>query len=475
MITIIIDHVWCGCNFDTEDELTAMRVTCGYQVEGSQYSPRLQAGMWDGFKSLFRKSPSKLAGKFPAGLLEHVIVSLQGNHAIELIDTRKYYAPQGGLEVTFSLRDYQAEACETMLQKRKGIVKLPTAAGKTKTAIAVIAKLNMPTLWLTHEGTLARQSKTAIEEGIKNCPPVGLYGSGKKEIEFITVGMVQTLSKQYKRLKSWLNQVQVLVIDEAHHGSSSSWYKAITNVPAPYRFGISATPFDRGDQRWQELVGGISPLIYEKDAEEVSEHLSRPNVHLYHTPRRPRFISGDWPARYDFGVVNHEFRNRIITQLGVQSVRERTPTIIFVSRLQHGHELRDRIEQSIGIGGLHEFIHGQTPQEARDQAYNDLRSGKKFVIIATDGVAGEGQDVPIIRSVVIGGGYKAAILVKQRIGRGMRPDGNNSNRDSDWGGVVQIHDFIDEHDERLYEHSQERVALYQQVGATFEIHPSPTF
>jgi len=471
MITIVIDHVWCGCNFDSIEELEAVRVTCGYYVEGNHFSSARQDFGWDGFKSLFRKSPNKLAGKFPAGLLQHTILSLQADYAIDLIDKRSYYAPQGGLKLTFTPRDYQLEAAEVMVEKRKGIVKLPTAAGKTKTAIAVIAKLNMPTLWLTHEGALARQSKSAIEEGIEDCPDVGMYGSGKKDIQFITIGMVQSLSKQYKKLKKWLCQIQVLVVDESHHGSSKSWYKTIMNIPAPYRFGISATPFDRGDQRWQELVGGIGPLIYEKEAEEVSEHLSRPNVHLYHTPHRPRFISGDWPERYEVGIVNHEFRNNTIVQIGVESVREKQPTIIFVSRLQHGYELRDRLTESIGLDCFHEFIHGQTPQDARDKAYNDLRSGKKYVIIATDGVAGEGQDVPAIRRVVIGGGYKAAILVKQRIGRGMRPDGDNNT--SNWGGVVQIYDFVDEHDDRLYDHSQERIAHYEQIGSTFETHPSP--
>jgi superfamily II DNA or RNA helicase len=90
-----------------------------------------------------------------------------------------------------------------------------------------------------------------------------------------------------------------------------------------------------------------------------------------------------------------------------------------------------------------------------------------LTLIATDQVASEGQNIPSLSRVIVGGGFKAAILSKQRIGRGMRPDGIVLSGET-WGGKVEILDFIDNQHPKLLTHSDRRVKHYKSVGAVVQ-------
>ena len=60
-----------------------------------------------------------------------------------------------------------------------------------------------------------------------------------------------------------------------------------------------------------------------------------------------------------------------------------------------------------------------------------------------------GVDVPAVGLVVLAGGGKAEVAIRQRIGRGLRAKKNGPN-------VAFILDFTDEHNNHLRKHARER-------------------
>jgi superfamily II DNA or RNA helicase len=431
-------------------------------------SELFQQGFWDGKKCLLKKTRNAHEGRFPAGILQHVVTRLQAQNfqRVHIEDTRVY--PNRPMEVdptsvSFEMREYQVEGSGIALASRRGVLRLPTGAGKTKTLIGILAALDLPTLWITHEGALARQTRKNIEMGVSPNREVGMFSGEEKTIKRWTVGLVQSLHRRRDQLAWWFKQIQVLVLDECHHGAADTWYETAMAIPAAYRFGASATPFERSDKSTLELMGCCGDVIYEREAEEVRGFLSRPHVEMIHTPRKP-IIASAWPDVYRLGIVENAVRNVHIVERSMRSVTEKTACIVFVSSIDHGRKIYDALSESIGVNGFHEFMNGDTPQSVRDTYYARLRSGDLLILIATDGVAGEGQDIPAVRRVVIGGGLKAAIIVKQRIGRGMRPTDIGQHEDG-WGGEVHIHDFVDNHHPKLLQHSDQRRGHYAAVSA----------
>ena len=478
MITIRIDHTWCNIawEFDPEESVVITEA-CSYSVADAWMSSLFQKGWWDGKKSLLKKTRGELSGKFPTGILFHVVSELKSKpfQRIHIEDTRVYPQIPTSVDsslITFDLRDYQREATEAALSARKGILKLPTGAGKTKTMIAILAAIDRPTLWITHEGHLARQTQKAMSEGVFPPREIGMYRSGDRNIKRWTVALVQSLSRRVSELTYWLEQVDVLVLDECHHGAATTWYDTAMAIPARFRFGCSATPFERSDRSMLELMGCCGQVIYEREAGEVKQYLSRPIVEMIHMPRTP-IIAFNWQDVYKQGIVENEVRNRALISRIMIGVRARLAGIVFVSSLAHGDLLYSMLADEIGVSCLHVFMNGNTPQSVRDEYYDRLKTGDLLVLIATDGVAGEGQDIPAVACVIIGGGLKAAIIVKQRIGRGMRPTEIGEGPEG-WGGEVHIYDFVDNQHPKLLAHSDQRRGHYAAVGAVIEENYSAT-
>jgi superfamily II DNA or RNA helicase len=470
MINIRILHDWCHVVYENDaTELVALQLATGYMKAGAEDTEAFKAGVWDGRRTLFRKRHNRTEGKFPTGIYRSTIEGLRSipGFRVRVVDERVYpYHPTKINKdlLTFVPRWFQEEGANIGLQQRRGVFRSPTASGKTKQAVSIIATLDLPTLWITHEGALGRTSARALKEGIRSNPEIGFYSGEDKVVRKFTVGLVQSLHKHRRDLyEKWLRHIKVIVLDEVHHGASRTWYDLAMSIPAPFRFGLSATPYERSDQATLELEAITGPLLYSKTPEEVREYLSRPNVEMIHLPKM-LMQNYSWPGYYHEGIVQNELRNRVIIDRAMRSVQENQPGIIFVASRDHGALLERLLGEHIGVKGLHEYIHGDTPQYVRDLAYGRLRRRELRILIATDGVAGEGQDVPSVRRVIIGGGYKAAIIVKQRVGRGMRIEEESEGEDG-WGGIVDIHDFYDNCNFRLLEHSEIRLGHYRDISS----------
>lgn len=184
---------------------------------------------------------------------------------VPYLDQAKAFTPcQFHLQQSIVPRIYQQEALECWLSKgKRGVVTLPTGAGKTLLAILCIAHTGRPTLVHVPTIDLLQQWHGLLERMFGE--KVGRVGGGFKEWERLTVSTYDSalLQVEYRG-----NQSGLLVFDECHHLPGEQFqYAAIASL-APFRLGLTATP-ERADGRENLLYEICGPLVYETHIDQL--------------------------------------------------------------------------------------------------------------------------------------------------------------------------------------------------------------
>ena len=185
---------------------------------------------------------------------------------------------------------YQDEAVSAFFDSgRRGVVVLPTGAGKTFVAQMILEKLSRSCLVVTPTLDLVQQwygvLKTAFDRN------VGVVGGGEYDVQDLTV---TTYDSAYIHMERFGDRFALLVFDEAHHLPGPTYSTAAEMCLAPFRLGLTATP-EREDGLETKLDRLIGPVIYRREIGELAgEFLSE-----YETSRLEVSLSDEEMARYE--------------------------------------------------------------------------------------------------------------------------------------------------------------------------------
>jgi len=187
-------------------------------------------------------------------------------------------SPKFVLSAKKRLRDYQRDAVNAWMQSRKGIIVLPTGAGKTLVAVQIIAELNTPSLIVVPTLDLLRQWQSVLEESFNQ--EIGCYSGEEHLLRPITVSTYDTAYLQADNLG---DRFGLLIFDEVHHLPSEGYKHIAEMFASPSRLGLTAT-FKREDGLHTELprlVGGV--VFEEKVSRMVGKHLSNYRLERIYT------------------------------------------------------------------------------------------------------------------------------------------------------------------------------------------------
>lgn len=162
------------------------------------------------------------------------------------------------------LRPYQEQAFNLWnLNRRKGVVVLPTGAGKTRLALHTILSIKVKTLILVPTRVLLYQWRDEIKARLQLTP--GILGDGHKQVAPITVATYESAIRSIGMIG---DQFQLVVVDEAHHFLSGERIELLEMLCAPFYLSLSATfsySLDTHD-RIKNLMGSI---VFEMNLEEL--------------------------------------------------------------------------------------------------------------------------------------------------------------------------------------------------------------
>jgi superfamily II DNA or RNA helicase len=190
--------------------------------------------------------------------LAYALAAARRRRAVPLSDAPRprLVPPSGVRQVT--LRPYQHAALVAWRRAgRRGVVVLPTGAGKTRVALAAIAATRTPCLVLVPTRALLAQWVEALTEIYDG--PVGRFGDGERVLAPLTVA---TFASAYRHMAVIGDRFGMLVVDEAHHFGTGAFDEALEMSIAPVRLGLTATPPAPGPVA-ARLAALMGPSVFE--------------------------------------------------------------------------------------------------------------------------------------------------------------------------------------------------------------------
>src|ERR687886_937387 len=162
-------------------------------------------------------------------------------------------------------RPYQQQAIEEWKKAgRRGVVVLPTGAGKSLVAQMAIEQVKRSTLVVVPTIDLMNQWYDLLMSCFE--AEVGLIGGGYFEVGALTVS---TYASAFRFMERMGNQFGLVIFDECHHLPASVHRYASEMAIAPFRLGLTATP-ERADGSEEDLLHLIGPTVYRREAHEMA-------------------------------------------------------------------------------------------------------------------------------------------------------------------------------------------------------------
>jgi superfamily II DNA or RNA helicase len=226
----------------------------------------------------------------PAVAYADVVRALVASKAPYEDGARRYVELESGARVHRESRPYQAEALTAWRAHRgRGVVVLPTGAGKSHVALLAIGDKMRSTLVVAPTLDLVRQWFDLLLATFG--APVGLVGGGEHDVRPITV---TTYDSAFLHMEHLGARFGLVVFDECHHLPSAGYALAARACLAPFRLGLTATP-ERGDGRQADLAALVGPVVYRKDIVELAgDYLSE-----YEAERVSIELSAEERAEHD--------------------------------------------------------------------------------------------------------------------------------------------------------------------------------
>ena len=322
------------------------------------------------------------------------------------------------------LYPYQEEAVQIVFKNKYGILQSPAGSGKTQMGIALVKKFGVRALWLTHTLDLLNQSKARAEQYMGKSL-LGTITGGKVNIgRGITFATIQTMCKldlaQYKDF--W----DVIIVDECHRCSGTptamtQFYKVLNALAARHKIGLSAT-VHRSDGMIEATYALLGHIVYTVPDEAVGDKIMKVGIKPESTgvtiSREALNTDGtlNYPKLITYLTTCLE-RNALIVS-AIEDNEDR-PSLILSDRLDHLFHLKsllpsDMEEQAVMISGKMNTKKGRVE---REQAMEDMRTGRKKYLFATYSLAKEGLDIPCLERLYLTTPQRDYAIVTQSIGR----------------------------------------------------------
>lgn len=322
------------------------------------------------------------------------------------------------------LYPYQEQAVEAVKKAYYGILQSKAGSGKTQMGIALIKEYGRRTLWLTHTVDLLNQSKERAERYMDSSL-IGKITEGKVTIgKGVTFATVQTMCKldlsQYKHM--W----DVIIVDECHRVAGtptqmSMFAKVLNSLSARHKFGLSAT-VHRSDGMIQATFALLGDIVYTVPDEAVADKVMQVGIKPIGTGVKisRECLNTDGTLNYA-KLINYlcedYTRNNIIASYIVSEHKK--SCLILSDRLEHLETLMVSLppkmrEMAVMISGKMTSKKGKAE---REQALEDMRTGKKKYLFATYSLAKEGLDIPCLERLFMATPQKDYAVITQSIGR----------------------------------------------------------
>ena len=354
-------------------------------------------------------------------------------------------------DAPLAMRPYQRQSLEAWKQHQKrGVVVLPTGAGKTYVAVQAILASQRSAIILAPTIDLVQQWAGDLERRL--AVPIGQYGGGEKNLQDITVS---TYDSGILIMPHFGNKFGLLICDECHHLPSEMNSVVAESCIAPFRLGLSATP-ERSDGGHERLTDLLGPIVHRShitelegtylanyqaevlevamDDEEFARYTSQRQIYLDFVRKEAvNFSSPDGWQQFIAKCARSADGRQVMAAYREQKRLARASTAklrVCWELIQDHRDERviiftddNATAYEIGRRMLLPVITHNTKSAERKDMLAKFRSGT-WPILVTSRVLNEGVDVPEASVGIIVSGSGTVREHVQRLGRILRPSNN---------------------------------------------------
>lgn len=376
--------------------------------------------------------------------------------------------PTAEIEPAYGLFPHQITACRECLHyltqpdNRRVLLHMPTGAGKTRTAMNVIAHFfrdRLPDLslvvWLAHSEELCEQAAGEFEYAWRSLgnQPLNVYrafGPHRPDLHTIQGGLLvgglqllyrRSLSEQSTFLQL-AQRVSVVVIDEAHQAIAPT-YKHLLNLltprPSTALLGLSATPgrslldahqdmelaqFFNRQKVTLKVPGYDSPIMYLQDkgylARVQYEYIPyRPGKEIALTQDEIQRLQAelDLPQSVIQRLGEDHKRNFLIVVKLIEEAKTKCKIIVFTCSVEHAYVLAGILAAK---GYKAAAVTSKTNPTKRRQLIASYQQPQGIQILCNYGVLTTGFDAPKTKCALIARPTQSVVLYSQMVGRAAR-------------------------------------------------------
>lgn len=404
-----------------------------FRPPGYQFVPSFKNRYWDGFVRLVNPQTgiatyglwSKI--KSEAELRDYTvevdpaiaevnddITETAGFDLAELYNTK--YLP----------RDYQNKAVAYALKHKRGLLLSPTASGKSFIIYLITRylaeELGKRVLIVVPTVSLTRQMTTDFIN-YNNGEDIGVHeiSAGVTKQTDLPV-VVSTWQSLLRVTRDYLDQYDVVIVDEAHQAKSTAITKLLEKMPnVEWRLGFTGTIPDDGPVNQLTLEGLFGEVFrvtttHQLIQDETLASFDIKALVLEHPKlEKPKTYQDEIDL-----VISSEARNKFIVNLA-SSLKGNT-LILFNYVERHGMPLYELLKQQDKNVF---FIHGSIKADERDEIRKALEDSTDNILLASVGTTSTGVNIVNLDNVIFAHPTKSKIRNLQSIGRVLRKNGDN--------------------------------------------------
>jgi len=315
----------------------------------------------------------------------------QGEIDFDFLDERnKHNAVH--FAANLSLRSHQKIAVKAAIKKEFGVITAPPGSGKTVIGLKIIAEKQQPALIIVHRKQLLEQWVERIQAFLsipKN--EIGRIGQGKAKLgKDITVAMIQSLGKHINKQEGQdlCSSFGTVIIDECHHIPAKSYRNTISKLAPFYQYGLTATPFRKGNDGKLIFIH-LGEIIAEIKPQEI-EAYKRARIIIRNTSLDVPFNSKtDQFETLSKVVVHDSARNKLILKDITAELYTGKKAVIITERKEHIDALYQFLKQTFETITLS----GEDSERSRKTKWKILNDGNYQALITTGQFFGEGTDL----------------------------------------------------------------------------------
>ena len=445
MTTITIEkldevHIRILSDPSTEQELVDY---FKFRMDGYQFSPKFKAKLWDGFVRLYDVNRKTLY----LGLYNYVLTFAKKND-IEVVikgdfigvneitedEVFEYITSlnlQGAGNKPIVIRDYQVSAVREALANERNVLLSPTGSGKSLIIYSLSRwwrETDKKVLILVPTTSLVEQLYSDFED---------YSGSNDWSVEVncqkLYSGFSKTFSKNilfstwqsvHRQPKSWFDQFDVIIGDEAHTFKSNALVAIMAKMTdVQYRIGTTGT-IDNKKVHKLVLEGIFGPVYKVTSTKKLMDQGTLAELKItclilkYDDEIRKANKGLEYKDEIEF-IVSNKARNRFVSNLAIQTKGNTLLLFQYVER--HGKILYELLKTKLeGSERNVYFIHGKVDVDVREQIRKLMETEEDAIVVASFGTMSTGTNVPSIENIIFASPSKSKIRNLQSIGRGLR-------------------------------------------------------